>query len=108
MRPRLLETPQAEEASLICSTAGKGPPARDAGVTCPALHLQVKSLQCCHWHLSLTTTWRRKEKVQIQGQDTFLMLLEPYVSTECIYLFIYEFVIFCMYHLINVRHGPGV
>lgn len=56
MRPRLLEAPQAEETSLIGSAAGKGPPARDAGVTCPALHIQVKSLQRRHRHLSLTPT----------------------------------------------------
>lgn len=61
MWPRLLQAPQAEETSFICGAAGKGPPAWDAGVTCPAFHLQVKSLQCCHRHLPLTTTWRRQE-----------------------------------------------
>lgn len=61
MWPRLLEAPQAEEASIVCGAAGEGPPAWDAGVTCPALCLQVKSFQCRHWKLSLTTTWRRQE-----------------------------------------------
>lgn len=86
MRPWLLETPQTEEASLICGTAGKGPPAWDAGVTCPALHLQVKSLQRRHRHLSLTTTWRRQENVQIQDQNTLMMdTLGLSMSTELIY-----------------------
>lgn len=90
MRPWLLETPQAEEASLICGTAGKGPPAWDAGVTCPALHLQVKNLQRCHRHLSLTTTWRRQESVKIQGPNTLIMdTLGLYMSTACISVKIY-------------------
>ena len=54
--PRLLEAPQAEETALIGGAAGKGPPAGDAGVTCPTLHLQVKGLQRRHRHLPLTAT----------------------------------------------------
>lgn len=65
VRTRLLEAAQAEEASLVGGAAAKGPPARDAGVTCPALHLQVESFQRRHGHLSLTTTWRRQGNVQL-------------------------------------------
>lgn len=79
MRPWLLEAPQAEEASLICGAAAKGPPAWDAGVTCPALRLQVESLQRRHRHLSLTTTWRKQEDVQIWGQNTFMVVSGLYM-----------------------------
>lgn len=59
--PRLLEASQAEEAPVVGGAAGKGPPAGDAGVTCPALHLQVKSLQRRHRHLPLPAAWRGQE-----------------------------------------------
>lgn len=59
MRSWLLQAPQAEEVSLVCGAARKGSPTWDARVTCPALRLQVKSLQRCHRHFSLTTTWKR-------------------------------------------------
>ena len=83
MWPRLLEAPKAEETSLICGTAGKGPPAWDAGVTCPAFHLQVKSFQCRHRHLSLTTTWRSQEnKKHIYGDIKALHVHRAYLFVK--------------------------
>lgn len=74
MWPRLLETPQAEEASIICGAAGKGSPAWDAWITCPALCLQVKGFQRRYWHFSLSTTWRRQEN-KFRAKDELMIIL---------------------------------
>lgn len=56
--PWLLEPPQAEEAPPAAGAAGEGPPAGDAGVPRPAVHLQVQRLQCRHRQFPLTTACR--------------------------------------------------
>lgn len=57
----LLEPPQTKETLFIGCAAGKSSSAGDTGITCPALGLQVKGLQSCDRHLSLTTAFQQQE-----------------------------------------------
>lgn len=53
---RLLQSSQAEEATISYGTAGKGTPAGHAGVARPAPHFQIKGFKGCDGQLALPSS----------------------------------------------------